>query len=651
MATRTLSDNPPLLYALPLSPPIPFPLHPTYPVQLPTRDLRQAYLDTLWPPATAANHSEQARLESFARLLLTLLAERPPPALNSLVRDLVLPLQDFDKRWRAQIPPLVEDPHSSDDEDGRAPVGVSDDEATRARNDFEQWAVDEKARLEAKRDEDERRRKGKQRAVDQDAPAGAGDEHDEDSGAPKPVEVRPSGWLGDKELLETRLQALLLFNLLALPVTFHPDIPKKGRKKKNPEHFADTLDAAMLLDFLTDRMQIWRVMQDVSDLAFAVDVPLVEKEAKVKFVPVEERDAVQVWWADVVEPLYRNRIDASVLSHHRLKLFPAATSQADRLAQRLEPAPSPFKARSLLSLEKSARRREVREGERRVAESPTMKRLMSMSGLTGKVKERDAGRASAAVGSSAAAAASAAGRSQDEQGGGDVFKLPSKPSRRQDALDGGAAPADAAASRPRLPRKQERPRPLPRGDSSSAGIPDALKRRVVSLGKQAGSRSKSAVGAPLVKDGDGDAHKRKRKSLSPKKLTASERAAHTLTLVPDTPDKAAAAASSAASFRNPFHRTSSVPSFAALGAAFRAGAADAAPLPFSLAPPPRLGASKDQMDWSGEGEESDSEEDSEGDIVLGERDRRRGGAAGEVQEGATVTPKKQTARQVLVPDT
>lgn len=101
----------------------------------------------------------------------------------------------------------------------------------------------------------------------------------------------------------TRLQALLLFTLLALPVTFQPDVPKKGRKKKNPEHFADTLDAAMLLDFLTDRLQIWRVMQDVGDLAFASDVPLVEKEAKVKFVPLEERDAVQVWWADIVEPL------------------------------------------------------------------------------------------------------------------------------------------------------------------------------------------------------------------------------------------------------------------------------------------------------------------------------------------------------------
>lgn len=275
--------------------------------------------------------------------------------MNTLVRDLVLPLQDFDKRWRSQLPPLVEDPDSDDHEDGCVPAGVSADEARRARDDYERWAVDEKVRLEAKRDEDERRRKGKQRAVDQDAAAGPEGEHDEDPSAPKPVVVRPSRWLGDKELLEcvqpvvlsvartslpltlartrrTRLQALLLFTLLALPTTFQPDVPKKGRKKKNPEHFPDTLDADMLLDFLTDRMQIWRVMQDVSDLAFAADVPLVEKEAKVKFVPVEERDAVQVWWADVVEPLSVPLLDDSS------PLLPLRRSRPDACTRRTDSA-------------------------------------------------------------------------------------------------------------------------------------------------------------------------------------------------------------------------------------------------------------------------------------------------------------------------
>lgn len=55
-------------------------------------------------------------------------------------------------------------------------------------------------RLEAKREEAERNRKGKERAVDQDA--STADHDDEDSGAAKPVEVRPSDWLAGKELLE-----------------------------------------------------------------------------------------------------------------------------------------------------------------------------------------------------------------------------------------------------------------------------------------------------------------------------------------------------------------------------------------------------------------------------------------------------------------
>ncbi|BGP36760.1 hypothetical protein JCM10449v2_000662 [Rhodotorula kratochvilovae] len=642
MATRTLQGKPRLLYSLPLNPPIAFPLHPTYPIQLPTRDLRQAYLDALWPPA-ALKQSELSTLEAFARLLLALLAERPPVELNTLVRELVLPLQEFDKRWRNQLPPLVED---LDDEDEHPPVGLSDDEVRRVQDDYARWAVVEKVRLEEERKKaEEKRRKGKERALDQDAPTEQRDDNDMDE--VREVEVRPNDWLTAKELLETRLQALLLFTLLALPATFQPDKPKKGRKKKNPEHYPDTLDAAMLLDFLTDRMQIWRVMKDVSDLDFAVDVPLVEKEAKTQFAPAEERDAVQVWWADVVDSLFRTHVDGSILSHHRVKLFPAATTQADRLAQRLEPAPSPFKARSLLSLEKSARRRELREGERRVAESPTMKRLMSMSGLSSKGKEREG-----------SAAPMGKGRAADD---GDVFKMPSKPSRRQDGVDAGpsadgASTQDAASSsRPRLPRKQERPRPLPRGDSSVAGVSEALKRRCVSLGKKPSS---SAVGtkkkgaAAKGKDEqekDVDTHKRKRKSMSPKKLTASERAAHTLTLVPDTPDKANAAASSAASFRKPFSQTAALPSFAALGAAFRAGAGDAPPLPFHLPPPPRLPS--DGMDWAGEGEDDDEDEG----MMLDRRERggRReevGGASSPASVGA-VTPKKQTVRQVLVPDT
>lgn len=117
------------------------------------------------------------------------------------MRELVVPLQDFDKRWRSQLPPLVEEP-DEDDEDDHAglPAGTSEDEARRVRSDYDRWTVEEKVRLEAKREEAERKRKGKERAVDQDA--STADHDDEDSGPAKPVEVRPNDWLADKELLE-----------------------------------------------------------------------------------------------------------------------------------------------------------------------------------------------------------------------------------------------------------------------------------------------------------------------------------------------------------------------------------------------------------------------------------------------------------------
>lgn len=105
-------------------------------------------------------------------------------------------------------------------------------------------------------------------------------------------------------LNRTRLQALLLLGLLSLPVTFQPERPKKGKKKRTPELFAETLDAAMLLDFQTDRMQIWRVMQEVSELNVAEAVASGEETAREKEMKAlaSEKDLVQEWWADIVEP-------------------------------------------------------------------------------------------------------------------------------------------------------------------------------------------------------------------------------------------------------------------------------------------------------------------------------------------------------------
>ncbi|GAA5832226.1 hypothetical protein JCM11251_004285 [Rhodosporidiobolus azoricus] len=684
-ATRTVTKAR-LVYSLPSRCPIPFSKHPSYPIRAPSRDLPQAYSDALWPPAES-KQSEQLILDSFARLLLALLGERPPEGLNTLVRALLLPLQDFDKRWRDSLPNLVE-PREEDEDFPAAPIasssGISAAERAKLHGDYERWAVLEKAKLE----EEKKTRKGKmtkgkgkEKAPDQDGAAMEqdGKEEEEDE-----VRVRAGDWLAAKELLETRLQALLLLTLLSLPASFQPPLPKKGKKKKNPERYPDTLDPSMLLDFLTDRMQIWRVMKDVADLDVIGNGDTQEAEKQEKVKVMEERDAVQVWWQDIVEPLFRTHVDASVLSHHRLKLFPAP-SQADRVAQRLAPAPSPFKARSLLSLERSARRREQQEGQKMVVESPTMKRLMSMPSLGW------------------------GGEKGKEGQPGNIFKVPSLPTKRKDSLDSSAAvatdetatasttsiskdPSSSSSSR-RLPRKQERPRPLPRGDSSTAGAKDVLKRREVSVIKRkpaaaaAGLGLKKSAGAVLGGSGEKkeeEGRKRKRKSISPKKLTASDRAAlPTLTLVPDTPSKPTSKSSSSTrqpSGRAPFSRATSLPSFAALGAAFRAGVALPAgsaglALPVVAEQPTRRpggrSQTQDPMEWDGRdgggggvGSDDGADDGDAEDAWLDGREdewRRKGGRerqssyngdeegedASMGEAGAVTTPKKKGGQVLL----
>lgn len=112
--------------------------------------------------------------------------------------------------------------------------------------------------------------------------------------------------LGPAELCtpRTRLQSLILLTLLSLPATFIPTKPRKGKRKKHPELFSDTLDPAMLLDFLTDRMQIWRVMRDVGGIGIAGERGAkAENDLAEPLVAVEEKDLVQQWWMDIVEPL------------------------------------------------------------------------------------------------------------------------------------------------------------------------------------------------------------------------------------------------------------------------------------------------------------------------------------------------------------
>lgn len=54
------------------------------------------------------------------------------------------------------------------------------------------------------------------------------------------------------------------------------------------------MDPELLLDFLTDRLQIWRVMKDVSDMGLGAQPQGAESVE-------EELDEVQVWWNEVVE--------------------------------------------------------------------------------------------------------------------------------------------------------------------------------------------------------------------------------------------------------------------------------------------------------------------------------------------------------------
>ena len=262
------------------------------------------------------------------------------------------------------------------------------------------------------------------------------------------------------------------------------------------------------------------------------------------------------------------------------------------------------------------------------------------------------------------------------QAGGDVFKVPSSRGGRKDsqaAEDSQAGIRDSqpstAKSRPVV--KSERSRPLPRGDST-AGATEVLQRRVVSLGKRArpkpvtASASQAALpamGTVVLPDDDTSTEivmrKRKRKSLSPKSMSCgfcqsrfalsdlivlhseldpSARSSRDLILAPDTPVKASAPSS--ASFRNPFSRPPSLPSFAALGAAFRAGAAppDDTFSSFRLPSPPPVPSTHvgSPGNWRSL-------------LLHSEGSQGVDGGASAPSSAGTMTPKRPP--RVLVPDT
>jgi hypothetical protein len=224
---------------------------------------------------------------------------------------------------------------------------------------------------------------------------------------------------------------------------------------------------------------------------------------------------------------------------------------------------------------------------------------------------------------------------------------------------------------------------------------DMLKRREVSLARKTSISGAKGKGKKQAEGTNEIGRKRKRKSASPqsesyflislvpstlfevqglidplsllrKELSASSRPTETLTLVPDTPAKPS---SKSASFKKPFSRAISLPSFAALGAAVRPGAPDPSsiPLPFGIPPPPVLpGDRQDDMDWEmiasrGGVPGSDDEDDwlisrKEDFRAKGGRSRNTSGSttegdeADELESAATASTPKKT-RVVLVADT
>lgn len=137
----------------------------------------------------------QASLEAFARLLLSLLHDKTPTEFNAVIRQHVLPLQSFDKRWRSEIPATLDETDPSQSQ-------ADDDERSAVLREYKLWSVSERRRSEEERKR--RAKKGKERASEpesrRDRETGHDDHHDDDETGP--LEVKPDKWIEAKELLE-----------------------------------------------------------------------------------------------------------------------------------------------------------------------------------------------------------------------------------------------------------------------------------------------------------------------------------------------------------------------------------------------------------------------------------------------------------------
>ncbi|SCZ90161.1 BZ3500_MvSof-1268-A1-R1_Chr1-3g01811 [Microbotryum saponariae] len=641
-----------LLYSLPHDCPIPWPAHPTYAIVDPSErrsELDQAYLEALY---SDVHNNIISKSRQFGHHLLALASERPRAEVEHKIRSILLPLHDFDRKWRNTIPALVKPTSTENVAPVTAqsrplpPTGkkhkLADKEVTLLLDTYRKWRVAEEAKIEKDRPkslpviQEDVEHPQAVTHIDDDAPGQGGKlgsmhpEGVEEELVHKPVawtkkEVNDAQWITAGELFD-----LLLLTLITLPAPLEsPEV--KAKKKKDPERHASTLDPELLLDFLTDRLQIWRVMRDVNALGLGADSQ-VSNAKKKEGVEIEDRDEVQQWWLDVVEALFGPHASPALLSHHRAKLFPSATP-ADALALRLVPAPSPFKTRSLLSLDKSARRKQ-RDQRPLVAESPTMKRLLGLDSSTLGGSQHDSFKVPTLP------------FSKSKSGGTNAAAPSSKHDSSKTDHNGRDKTSESTAPRSKPPRKQ--PRPLPRGDSLISSSKGLFNRREVSFGKPktgAGIKKKaisaSKVAEQTVAEQAGAHRVNKRKSWSiiyaaadSMLTTESSSTANmaSFTLVPDTP---AASRTSSATIST---QAPVVPSFAALGAAFRPGASstpDFLPAGLSAAAP---------MDW---------DDDEEDELYLRGFERDNGKLSrGKRQVDLIMgTPEQPSRTSWVVPDT
>lgn len=140
---------------------------------------------------------EQISLESFARLLLSLRAQKPPIELEALLRTLIRPLHDFDKRWRSIIPDLLEEEEEVDFKPENRD-GLVENEVDMVFEAYEKWEVVENKRLEEEKAK--RKAKGKEKARDQDRMDKDEDERLEID--KEDDEVKAEDWLSQREVYE-----------------------------------------------------------------------------------------------------------------------------------------------------------------------------------------------------------------------------------------------------------------------------------------------------------------------------------------------------------------------------------------------------------------------------------------------------------------